>query len=95
MSFIYFLALTLFIILCIVLCFVILMQESKASGLGASFGGDSGESLFGTSTADVMKKFTAWLSVIFLVSCMLLSFWTAALERAKHKTTSAIEQIEQ
>jgi preprotein translocase subunit SecG len=95
MSFVYFLALSLFILLCLVLCFVILIQESKSTGLGSSFGGDSGDSLFGTSTADVMKKFTAWLSVIFLVSCMLLSFWTAALERAKHRTTSSIEQIEQ
>lgn len=83
MAFLYYLAITFFILLCVVLCFVILIQESKSSGLGASFGGESSESIFGTSTADVLKKFTAWLAVIFLVSCVLLSLWTAALGRAK------------
>jgi len=69
-------------ILCAVLCFVILIQESKSSGLGASFGGDSSDSLFGTSTADVLKKFTGWLAVVFLASCVLLSLWTSAMGRA-------------
>ena len=59
------------------------MQESKSTGLGASFGGDVSDSLFGTSTADVLKKFTAWLAAIFLASCVLLSLWTAALGRSQ------------
>lgn len=82
MTFIYIFSLILFMILCAVLCFVILIQESKASGLGASFGGDSSDSLFGTSTADVLKKFTGWLAVVFLASCVLLSLWTSAMGRA-------------
>jgi preprotein translocase subunit SecG len=82
-TFIYFLAIAFFMLLCVILCFVTLIQESKSTGLGASFGGDSGSSLFGTSTADVLKKFTGWLAVIFLTSCVLLSLWTAALARTK------------
>jgi len=62
------------------------MQESKSSGLGASFGGEASESLFGTSTADVLKRFTGWLALIFLVACILLSLWTTAL--GKSKTTA-------
>lgn len=88
MTFIYFLALFFFIVLCMLLCFVVLIQESKSTGLGASFGGDSGESIFGTSTADVLKKFTAWLAVIFLTSCVILSLWTTALGRAKTHTVA-------
>lgn len=60
-----------------------MVQESKSTGLGASFGGDSGDSLFGTSTADVLKKFTAWLGVIFVASCLLLSLWTASMAHSK------------
>lgn len=82
MTFIYFLAITLFLLLCILLCGTILIQESKSSGLGASFGGDSGDSLFGTSTADVLKKFTGWLGVLFMASCVLLSLWTASMARS-------------
>lgn len=83
MTFIYFFSIGLFILLCLLLCGVILIQESKSTGLGASFGGDVSDSLFGTSTADVLKKFTAWLAAIFLTSCVLLSLWTAAVGRSK------------
>lgn len=48
-------------------------------GLGASFGGDAGTSLFGTSTAAIVKKITAWLAFIFFVGCIVLSLWTSAL----------------
>jgi len=74
---------------------VILMQDSKSMGLGASFGGDSGNSLFGTSTADVLKKFTAYLAGIFLISCLVLSFWTSSLHRLKTVASKevAVEQV--
>lgn len=95
MTFIYFAAIVLFILLCLLLCFVILIQESKSQGLGASFGGEASDSLFGTSTADVLKKFTAWLAFIFLVSCLLLSFWTEAMGRSKAPVQSlGTERIE-
>ena len=94
MTFIYFFAIFLFLFLCVLLCGVILIQESKSTGLGASFGGDSGDSLFGTSTADVMKNFTGWLAAVFLVSCVLLSLWTSASVRSKvtHDQEQFIEQ---
>jgi preprotein translocase subunit SecG len=96
MTFIYFFSITLFILLCVVLCSVILIQESKSTGLGASFGGDVNDSLFGTSTADVLKKFTAWLAAIFLAACVLLSLWTAALGRSHTPTSEpfTMESIE-
>jgi len=89
MTFLYFFAIALFLILCAVLCFVVLIQESKSTGLGASFGGDTTDSLFGTSTADVLKKFTAWMSAVFLVACVILSMWTASMARTR--TTSATD----
>jgi preprotein translocase subunit SecG len=95
-TFLYFTAIAFFILLCIVLCFVILIQESKSSGLGSSFGGAASESLFGTATADVLKTFTAWLAVAFLTSCVILSLWTASLGRAKQpeQTQFPIETLE-
>ena len=83
MTALFYVTLFLFIGLCALLCFVILIQESKSLGLGASFGGDAGDSLFGTSTADVLKKFTAYLAGIFLIVCLILSLWTSAIGRAK------------
>jgi preprotein translocase subunit SecG len=59
--------------LCFLLIVVVLLQESKTQGLGASFGGDAGTSLFGTSTADVMKKITVWMIALFMSISFLLS----------------------
>lgn len=93
-TFLYFTTIFFFMLLCVVLCFVILIQESKSTGLGASFGGDAGDSLFGTSTADVLKKITAWLAAIFLVSCIILSVWTSSLGRSR-VNTQMINEVEQ
>lgn len=81
MSTLYVFALFLFIFLSVFLCFMILIQEGKGGGMGVAFGGDSGEALFGTSTADVLKKMTGWLSAAFLIACLILSAWTASINR--------------
>ena len=85
MTAIFYICLFIFMFVCALLCLIILVQESKSLGLGASFGGDAGESLFGTSTADVLKKFTAWLAFIFMAACVILSFWTGTIGRGKPK----------
>jgi preprotein translocase subunit SecG len=94
MTFLFYLAIMLFILLCLVLCGVILIQEGKGSGLGASFGGDAGNSLFGTAIADVLKRFTAYLVAIFLISSLFLNFWTESISRPYHRSAQSIEQIE-
>jgi preprotein translocase subunit SecG len=92
MTFLFYLTLFLFIGVCAVLCLVILVQESKSMGLGASFGGDAGESLFGTSTAAVLKKFTAWIGVVFVVACVLLSIWSSIIAKKPASLPLSIEQ---
>jgi preprotein translocase subunit SecG len=96
MTFVFYLVLFLFLGISALLCLVILIQESKSLGLGASFGGDPGDSVFGTSTADVLKKFTAYLAVVFMASCVLLSLWTGAIGRSKaHLLPTTIEEAQQ
>lgn len=95
MHFLYYTAVALFLFACFLLCCVILMQESQSMGLGSSFGGDAGDSLFGTSTAAVLKRFTAWLAVIFLGACIILSLWTSAMEHTRTtKVEPTIEQVD-
>lgn len=94
MTFVFYFAIFLFILLCAILCLVILVQESKSMGLGASFGGDAGESLFGTSTAEVLKKFTAWVAAIFMISCVLLSLWSSGMSKKATAVPTSIEQTE-
>ena len=94
MTILFYTSIFLFLLLCLLLCLVILVQESKSMGLGASFGGDAGDSLFGTSTAQVLKKFTAVLGVIFMISCVVLSIWSAGISKKKAKPPVQIEQME-
>ena len=95
MTFIFYFSLFLFLALCCLLIFTVLIQESKSMGLGASFGGDSSTSLFGTSTADVLKKITAYLIAIFMISCVILSLWTSSLGRSHEKAMGPqIEELE-
>ena len=79
MTILFYLFLVLFRMVCAILALVVLVQEAKSLGLGASFGGDAGDSLFGTSTADVLKRFTVYMAGAFLVGCFILSFWGIAL----------------
>lgn len=81
MTILFYLFLFLFLLASALLCFVILIQEAKSLGLGASFGGDNSDSLFGTSTAEVLKRFTAYLAGGFLIGCLVLSLWSGSLGR--------------
>ena len=94
MTFLFYFVLFCFIAVCGFLVLIIMLQEAKSMGLGSSFGGDSSDSLFGTSTAEVMKKITAYLAAIFLISCVVLSLWTASLGRTK-KVSDPKAMIEQ
>lgn len=83
MSFLFYFFLFMFFIVCILLIFIVMIQDSKSMGLGASFGDDSRDSVFGTSTADVLKKITIYFATIFLISCIVLSLWSSGLGRRK------------
>jgi preprotein translocase subunit SecG len=92
MTVLFYMSLVIFLLVALLLCFVILIQEAKSLGLGASFGGDNNDSLFGTSTAEVLKKFTAYVAAVFLISCFALSLWSSSLGR--HQNVSPPIPIE-
>lgn len=88
----FYLAIIAFFLTCVTLAFMILIQESKSLGFGASFGGDVGGSLFGTSTPQVLKKMTAWLAVVFFIGCLVLSYWSAGMSSRDVSAATFIEE---
>ncbi|MCH9612553.1 MAG: hypothetical protein S4CHLAM102_10440 [Chlamydiia bacterium] len=97
MTFLYFFFIFSFVALCMLLILVVLMQDSKSSGISSlSFNQDSASSVFGTSTADVLKKFTGYLAAIFLGMSLLLSIWSSSINHAKAKRVvpTIEEQVE-
>jgi len=90
MTFFYYLLLGIFFLNCFFLSLLVLIQKSRSMGLGASFGGDAGTSLFGTSTNDVLKKLTTGCGVVFALLCFVLSVMTSAADSTG--PTSSIQQ---
>ncbi|MCR5848169.1 MAG: preprotein translocase subunit SecG [Lachnospiraceae bacterium] len=64
-----------FILICVALTFLVLMQEGKQQGLGAI--GGIADSYWGKnkgrSMEGVMVKVTTWLAVAFMVIALLLN----------------------
>ena len=66
--------LALFIINCILLIVVILLQDAKGEGLASSFGGGFSTSMLGgRGAATFMSKTTTYLGASFLVLCIIMS----------------------
>jgi preprotein translocase subunit SecG len=57
----------------IVLLILILLQKTKADGLGLAFGSGVGEALFGSRAGNILSKLTIIFACVFLGSTLLLS----------------------
>lgn len=68
------LLLTIHVIVCILLVFIVLMQRPRSEGLGTAFGSGVTDTLFGSSTGNVLTKITTWLGTIFFVTTILLAY---------------------
>ena len=62
-----------FVIDCLLMCLVVLMQRSKQEGLGAAFGGGFTESVWGAQTSQVLVKATVWLALLFFIFSIALA----------------------
>ena len=60
------------LLVCILLTLLVLMQKPRSEGLGAAFGGNFTDSIFGAQTSDVLTKCTIWLGGIFMALTLVL-----------------------
>jgi preprotein translocase subunit SecG len=65
--------LVVYVIDCIFMGLVIMMQRSKQEGLGAAFGGGFTDSIWGAQTSNVLVKATVWAAIIFFVLSITLA----------------------
>lgn len=90
----YILTIILFALASLLTCMMILAQESKSSGMGAAFGGESTSQVLGPSSAAILKKITSYLIVIFLCLSLILSVWTGSFHRKAMKQERALRSLE-
>ncbi len=67
------LLLAVFVIVCLLMSLIILMQRPKNEGLGAAFGSGATDQLFGARTTNVLQKATVYLATLFFVITLTLS----------------------
>lgn len=61
------------VLVAILLILLILMQRPRQEGLGASFGGNITESVFGAQASNVLEKGTVWLTVLFFILTIIIA----------------------
>jgi preprotein translocase subunit SecG len=69
------------VVVCILLCFVVLMQRPKQEGLGAAFGGGMTDQAFGARTTDVLQKGTVILASLLFAVTLVLSILVGTKSR--------------
>jgi len=62
-----------YVIVCLFMILVVLMQRSKQEGLGAAFGGGFTDSVWGAQTSQVLVKTTVWLAALFFILSISLA----------------------
>ncbi|GAC1668627.1 MAG: preprotein translocase subunit SecG [Candidatus Acidiferrum sp.] len=83
--------LTLFFIMnCLVLIVVVLLQSGKAADLAGAFGGAGSQTAFGPrGAANILSKATTWCAVMFMLCAMALVLHT---DRAIGQTGSVLQK---
>ncbi len=66
-----------YVIVCIALIVIVLLQSGKGDGLAGVFGAGGGsQTLFGSRTGDVLTKSTTALAILFMVLSLALAFFS-------------------
>jgi preprotein translocase subunit SecG len=82
-----------FILNCLVLIIVVLLQSGKAADLAGAFGGAGSQTAFGPrGAANVLSKATTWCAVMFMLCAMAMVLRT---DKAVGQGSSILERVSQ
>ena len=65
----------LFVIVCLLLVFMVVITPSQSEGLAGAFGGMGSDTFFGTKAGQHINRFTIGLAVSFLVLAILINVY--------------------
>jgi preprotein translocase subunit SecG len=84
---------TFFILNCLVLIIVVLLQSGKAADLAGAFGGAGSQTAFGPrGAANVLSKATTWCAVMFMLCAFAMVLRT---DKAVGQGSSILERVSQ
>jgi len=73
LSFFLYTTMTVFIIVCLFMILLVLIQKGRGGGLASAFGGAGGNTAFGSKTGDVLTWATSVVFGVFLVLAITLN----------------------
>ena len=84
---------TFFVVNCLVLIVVVLLQSGKAADLAGAFGGAGSQTAFGPrGAANVLSKATTWCAVMFMLCAMALVLRS---DKAVEQGGSVLQKVSQ
>jgi preprotein translocase subunit SecG len=70
------------IFVCMVLMFVVLLQQGKGGGMGSAFGGASAQVFGGSGAGNLLTRATAICAGIFMLTSVSLAYMSSSGDRA-------------
>lgn len=82
-----------FVLNCLVLIIVVLLQSGKAADLAGAFGGAGSQTAFGPrGAANVLSKATTWCAIMFMVCAFVMVLRT---DKAVEQSGSVLQKVSQ
>src|ERR1700752_2777599 len=85
MDFLFYFTIVLFILVCLFMILLILIQKGRGGGLASAFGGAGGNTAFGSKTGDVLTWATSVVFGVFLLLAVALNLFA----NARHDSVNA------
>jgi preprotein translocase subunit SecG len=92
MGFLFYISMLIFLLICVFLIMLVLIQKGRGGGLASAFGGAGGNTAFGSKTGDVLTWATSILFGLFLVLAVTLNLLANHKAQAGTPTRTPAEQ---
>jgi preprotein translocase subunit SecG len=89
MEILYWSTLVLFLLVCVFLILLVLIQKGRGGGLAGAFGGAGGNTAFGSKTGDVLTWATSILFGVFLLLAVATNWLSNSIDATRYPQASA------
>jgi len=85
----------LYVLVCLFLVMVVLLQQGKGADLAGAFGGGGSQTSFGPrSTTNIMHRMTTGAFVLFVVLCLALAIFSGKQRASVMETVVPVAPVE-
>ena len=95
MNILLYVLLVIFVIVCLFLIGVVLLQTGKSADLAGAFGGQGSQTAFGPrGAANLLTKLTSYAAAIFMILAICITIVLSRTQSASHSVLSGINSTQ-